>query len=102
MMGVSRFYVRWVVMAASILLVMTACACAERYKGTIAVKGNHPHTVVVLVTEKGDMIIRGSFAETLKACCQGRMVTLEGRIVSRGAFGIPPELEVTEFLSGGE
>lgn len=89
-------------MAGTILLVMTTCACADRYTGTIAVKGNHPHTVVVLVTESGDMIIRGSFADRLKACCQGRIVTLKGRIVSKGAFGIPPELEVIEFISGGE
>jgi len=89
-------------MTASLLLAMTTCACAERYRGTIAIKGNHPHTVVVLVTESGDMIIRGSFAERLKACCQGRMVMLEGRIVSKGAFGISPELEVTGILSGSE
>ena len=49
------------------------------------------------------MKIVGSLVGKLQDCCQGRTVTVRGSIVKEGrGFLQPPELEVTEIVSGGD
>ena len=86
-----------------VLLLLSLQACAGTFTGKIAVKGNMPFAYLALSTEKGDMKIVGGLERKLRDCCQGRRVTVKGSIVSEGGgFFQPPELEVTEIISGAE
>ena len=86
-----------------LLLLCSLQACAGTYTGTIAVKGNMPHTYLSLTTASGDMKIVGALRQKLMDCCQGRRVTVRGSIVSeRKGFFQPAELDVTEIVSSGE
>jgi hypothetical protein len=78
-------------------------ACAATFTGKITVTGNMPFTCLVLSTGNGDMKIVGSLRQKLWDCCQGMRVTVRGSIVKEGRGLLqPPELEVTEIVSGGE
>jgi hypothetical protein len=88
---------------AFLVALLSLQACAGTFTGRVAVKSNEPFAYLVLSTKDGDMKIVGSLKKKLWDCCQGRKVTVRGSIVKEGKGPLqPPELEVTEIVSGGE
>ena len=87
--------------AGALTIAVFISACGRTFNGTVAVKGNMPFTYLVLATDTGDLKIVGANERKLRDCCQGMRVTVRGTIVNKGAgFFQPPELEITEIVSG--
>jgi hypothetical protein len=81
------------------LVVMFTAAGCITLSGRITVKGNEPHTYVVLVAgESEEYVIVGDLAETLRKEYQNKRVRVKGKIVGKAIPGKPAELEVFEIL----
>ncbi len=66
--------------------------------GRIRIKGNEPHTSVVLVCENGDnFLLKGALAEELGKRYQLKSVSLKGMVLSGDKPFLPVELKVISF-----
>ncbi len=66
--------------------------------GRIRIKGNEPHTSVVLVCENGDnFVLKGDLAEELGGKYQLKSVSLKGMVLFSGKPFLPVELKVISF-----
>lgn len=83
-----------------ILLIMAIIfAGCTTLSGRITVKGNEPHTYVVLVVDDStEYTIVGDLAEVLRKEYQNKTVKVKGKIIKSKAAGIPDKLEVLEIL----
>ncbi len=67
-------------------------------EGKISVKGNEPHTYLVINVEYTDYILRGNIAGRIREEYQGRIVLIEGIIIKEEAGpGFPAEVEVVSL-----
>ena len=67
--------------------------------GRVAVKGNEPHTYIVLITDDTEYIIVGDLAGEIRREYQKKIITVKGKIVKKAIPGKPAELEVFEILN---
>lgn len=69
-------------------------------KGKIAVKGNEPHTYLVLILEQNlEYAIVGDLRQEIWTKYQGQVIKVRGKIVKQAVGpGFPAELEVSEIL----
>ena len=69
-------------------------------KGKIAVKGNEPHTYLVLILEQNlEYAIVGDLRQEIWTKYQGQVIKVQGKIVKQAVGpGFPAELEVSEIL----
>jgi hypothetical protein len=91
-----------VLISLPLLLGILAWGCSTlRVEGTVTVKGNVPHTCLVLVQKDNTQYsLVGPLAEQIWRQYQGRTIRVEGRILKASpAPGIPAELEVIRVLA---
>lgn len=80
------------------LLTMSACS-SLKVAGRVAVKGNEPHTYLVLVSDSREYKLVGPLQEKIWKTYQGQRIRVRGRIVREALGpGFPAELEVLEIL----
>ena len=68
------------------------------FSGRVAVKGNEPHTYIVLITEDTEYSIVGDLAGEIRSEYQNKIITVTGKIVKKAIPGKPAELEVYKIL----
>jgi len=70
-------------------------------EGKILVKGNEPHTYVVIqVSEKEEYSITGKFKDILQDKYQNQTVKLQGMITKKSKLpGFPSEFEVKKIIN---
>lgn len=88
----------------SAIIIFTTCimvsACdIEIHEGTISLRGNEPHTQLVLMTSQGTSYeLTGNLVKEL-AGHQYRKVVVRGRLISKSVGpGFPAKLEVDKII----
>ncbi len=69
-------------------------------EGRVVIKGNEPHTIVVLITrDNREYSIVGKYSNEIRLKYQNHTIRVEGRIRNKAAGpGFPAEFEVTRIL----
>jgi hypothetical protein len=67
--------------------------------GRITIKGNEPHTYVVLVIDDSkEYVIVGEMADKLRQEYQNKTIKVKAKVVTKAIPGKPAEVEVLEIL----
>jgi hypothetical protein len=85
-----------------VLLVLGGLYCTgcTTFEGKVALKGNEPHTFLVLITNKAEYTIVGRLSSEIKRHYQQKRIRVKGTIVKKRQGPLKPaELEVMEVLA---
>ncbi|MDY6969145.1 MAG: hypothetical protein SVR08_10910 [Spirochaetota bacterium] len=79
---------------------LTPGSIALEINGKVSVKGNEPHTYLVIITRKyGALKIVGAFEKEIRRNYQQKYIKVNGKVVKKTIGpGFPAEFKVTEII----